>query len=76
LGDFDDTENGSAGIDGLPNSGIEGDCKTCPLYGSRAPLTRSGERGNNGVPGDAGNLTESIENTELRDRICVDQDVV
>jgi hypothetical protein len=52
--------NGSTVIDGLPNSGIEGDCITCPLYGGRVPLTRSGDKGNRGVPGEAGNLNDSI----------------
>jgi hypothetical protein len=29
-------------------------------YGDRVPLTRSGERGKSGVPGEFGNLKESI----------------
>ena len=65
LEDFELMTNGSTVIDGLPNSGIEGDCIACPLYGGRVPLTRSGDNGNRGVPGEAGNLKDSIVGVSL-----------
>jgi hypothetical protein len=39
--------------DGLPNSGWDGDIDSGALYGGRLPLTRSGESGKSGVPGEA-----------------------
>ena len=37
-------------------SGMEGDCGMLAPYGGRVPLTRSGESGKRGVPGEFGNL--------------------
>jgi hypothetical protein len=60
VGDFGELglkTNGSEPIlvvkDGLPNSGWDGDIESGPLYGGRLPLTRSGESGKSGVPGEA-----------------------
>lgn len=39
--------------EGLPNSGCDVEVERCPLYGGRLPLTRSGDKGNSGVPGEA-----------------------
>lgn len=62
MGDLDVSRNGSTVNDGFPNSGMAacGDCMDFPLCGSFAPLTRSGDRGNRGVPGEAGNFVVSM----------------
>jgi hypothetical protein len=43
-----DSSEGFNTKDGLPNSGILGDCGVVPEYGGRMPLTRSGESANSG----------------------------
>lgn len=51
-----DSRDGFKPIEVLPNSGMLGDCGMVFEYGGRVPLTRSGERGNSGVPGEAASL--------------------